>query len=75
MSNLIKAITDINFKDKKTGYEVEYAEHYESVLSLVNDPNLARQIVRAIEQDHKKENPNYYDYLEKMEKEMKADDN
>jgi hypothetical protein len=74
MINLSDSINNINFLDEETesGYEIEYKEHYESVLELVKNEEIAKKIIKAIERNHKEENKNYYTYLKKMEKEMNS---
>lgn len=73
MINIADNITGINFHDEEeSGYDIEYKEHYKSVLEIVGSEEKAKKIIKAIEQNHKSENKNYYTYLKKMEKEMKA---
>jgi hypothetical protein len=70
MINLKDSINNINFNDSKSGYQVEYDEHYEDVLKIVKDEETAKEIVKAIVEGHLRENADYYEYLEAMEREM-----
>jgi hypothetical protein len=70
MTDLARSINRIGIKDAASGYDTEYSEHYKSVLTLVGDAVLADKIVKAIVSDHLRESAFYYEYLEKMEREM-----
>lgn len=75
MTNIIDEINGISFRYKdedESAYEMEYKEHYEDILEVVKDPDLAKRIVRVIPKGHYRENERYYVFLKKMEREMNS---
>jgi hypothetical protein len=73
MTNIADNISNLSFNaefDKVEGFDVEYKEHFDDVLYLVKNVDLANKIINAIAMAHLRENENYYSYLKKMEKEM-----